>query len=120
MTRRLVDTISAHVATEYEPGAILEYSWGYDQTNIDYFMVTKRTTSPKGAVNLTLVPMTTEDVVETGFMSGRCSPGMPELDAKPVRRKLHQWGGQERGVAIRSYGWCSLWDGSRSNWSSYA
>lgn len=113
-------TIDPHVSERYEPGAILEFSWGYDQTNIDYFMVTKRTTSPKGVVTLTLIPVGYAAREETGFLSGRCTPGEPKWDAKPIRRKLHAWDGNERGVAIRSYGWCSLWDGKPSSWTGYA
>lgn len=109
-----------HVAEAYEPGAILEYSWGYDQTNIDYFMVTKRVDKPDGSTWLTLVPVKSAEVRETGFMSGQCVAGQPVEGAKPFRRKLHKWDGREGGVAIRSYGWCSLWDGKPSNWSSYA
>jgi hypothetical protein len=109
-----------HVADKYEIGAILEYSWGYDQTNIDYFMVTKRTDSPKGATFLTLIPMRSKIVEQTGYMQGTSVPSEPEFDAKPIRRKLHKWDGTEHGVSIRSYGWCGLWDGKPSHWTAYA
>src|SRR5579872_670440 len=35
----------AHVADKIEPGAILYSSWGYDQTNIDFYLVTRSTKS---------------------------------------------------------------------------
>jgi hypothetical protein len=119
MTTATITTPEPHVAETYEPGAILEYQWGYEQTNVDYFMVTKRVDKPDGTTWLTVVEMTTAKKVETGFMSGRCEPGVPIEGAKPIRRKLHKWEGSERGLSIRSYGWCSLWDGRPSNWSSY-
>lgn len=110
-----------HVADHYEVGAILEHSWGYDQTNIDYFAVLKRSETPKGDVWLTLVPMTNAGTVETGFMSGETTPGTVDGSAKAFRRKLHVWNGEERGVSIhKSYGWCSLWDGKPSRCSWYA
>lgn len=37
--------IAPHVATKIEPGAILYSSWGYDQTNIDFYYVTRVTKS---------------------------------------------------------------------------
>lgn len=114
-----LSTIEPHVATEYEVGAILEYSWGYDQTNIDYFVIVRRSESARGAW-LTLVPLTTRDKQETGFMTGDCLPGVIVQGAKPFRRKLAIDNGREFGVAIRSYGWCGLWDGKPSRWSSYA
>lgn len=114
------ETITPHQSDAYEVGAILEHSWGYDQTNIDFFVIVKRTDSPKGVTFLTLQEMTTADKNETGFMTGDCQPGVIVENAKPFRRKLHSYDGEERGVAIESYGWCSLWDGKPARWSSYA
>jgi hypothetical protein len=113
-------TITPHHADIYEPGAILEYSWGYDQTNIDYFMVLKRKDNPNGVTWLTLVPMTVGSREETLWMQGKCSPGHVKEGAKPFRRKLHKDNGREFGVAINSYGWCGLWDGKASHWTAYA
>lgn len=108
-----------HVSENYEVGAILEYSWGYDQTNIDFFVIVKRTESPK-ATWLTLLPIKYGTNTETAWLQGNCTPGEVVTTAKPIRRKLHKWDGQEHGVAIRSYGWCSLWDGKPAHWTAYA
>jgi hypothetical protein len=101
----------------YVVGAILEHSWGYEQTNIDYFLVVRR----KG-LWLWVVPIGKKNVTPTGFMSGTCEPDPANiLDPKPIRRKLHVWQGQERGIAIeRSYGWCDVWNGKPSHWTAYA
>jgi hypothetical protein len=63
--------VTPHVATTIEPGAILYSSWGYDQTNIDYYMVTRTT-----AKSAWIVPMTAHEE-QTGFMSGQASPLEP-------------------------------------------
>lgn len=115
------DGFTPHQSDTYELGAILEHSWGYDQTNIDFFVIVKRSDTPKGDTWLTLQEMTVGSKTETGFMQGRCTPGEVRDDAKPIRRKLHKWQGEERGVGIeRSYGWASLWDGKPANWTAYA
>jgi hypothetical protein len=61
----------AHVAKVIEPGAIMVCSWGYDQTNVDYYMVTRVT-----AKSCWILPMSSHET-ETGFMSGRATPVAP-------------------------------------------
>lgn len=117
------DRQAAPDSARYQPGDVLEYSWGWEQTNIDFFLVTKRTTSPKGTVMLTLVEL---DQVRTydGSMVGHCTPAGVKAGAKPFRRKLYidtrDGGHRESGCAIRSYGWASSWDGKPAAWTGYA
>lgn len=61
-----------HVASKIEPGAILYSSWGYDQTNIDFYMVTRTT-----AKSAWIVPMSSPIVEQTGFMSENVVAGEP-------------------------------------------
>jgi len=60
-----------HVADVIEAGAILFSSWGYDQTNVDYYMVTRTTKA-----SAWIVPMSSHEE-QTGFMSGQASPLEP-------------------------------------------
>lgn len=92
----------------YQPGDILDYTWGYDQTNIDFFVITKRTVSPKGVIFLTLQEVESATSDEIGFMTYKVTPArdadgnlIPKTEtvwiddkpvkqvAKPIRRKLH-------------------------------
>jgi hypothetical protein len=120
------DRQAAPPAGRYQPGDVLEFSWGYEQTNIDFFLVTKRTVSPKGQITLTLAEMTSIQVPREGaaWMTGYVVPGVVKADVKPIRRKLHvdgrDGGYRESGCAIRSYGWASSWDGKPANWTGYA
>ena len=99
----------------YTVGKIVENAWGYDQTNIDYYLIVKRT-----AKFVTLQPIGKKNIKETGFMSGKCEPDPSKVLNKPaIRRKVHTWEGEERGIAIYEYGWCDLWQGNPSNWSNY-
>ena len=52
----------------YTVGSILYCSWGYDQTNVDFYLVVAR----KGDW-LTLQPMNKKKTY-TGHMSGTCTP----------------------------------------------
>lgn len=56
-----------------DPGAIFEYSWGYDQTNIDYFQVVRRSGS-----TVWVRPIGKKSVGGEGFM---CDNVMPVKDA---------------------------------------
>ena len=93
----------------YTEGKIVEHVWGYDQTNIDYYIITKRTSA-----FVTLQPIGKKNV--TGSWSGKCEPDPSVILDKPViRRKVYVRGGKEIGFAIHpSYGWATLWDGKSS------
>lgn len=102
----------------YTEGKIVEHSWGYDQTNIDYFIITKR-----AGQFVTLQAIGKKNVTETGFMAGRCEPD-PEkiLDKKQIRRKVHRnrRTGEEIGISVNGCGWANLWEGKPSQWNNYA
>lgn len=97
-------------------GDILEYSWGYDQTNVDFFQVVKVSGS-----SLRLRPIQSK-VSETGFMSGNSVPlkGVWKKnsiypDEFTKRYKVDD----EWGVVVKmDYGIATLWDGKpqRTSW----
>ena len=110
--------ITPKVLTEFQPGAILEDSWGYDQTNIDFYCIIAR----KGEW-LTVLPMTKETSPEIGFMTNEETPLSINFQAQPIRKKLKTYDGKESGFSFRNYsggGWCRLWDGKRSVSTHYA
>jgi len=104
----------------YVPGKIIYNSWGYDQTNIDFYMITKRS-----GMFVTLVPMGSREAEHRGVpfnlsMTGTVVPTEVKRGAKPFRRKVHFRDGKESGIAIKNYGWASLWDGKPVHYTSYA
>jgi hypothetical protein len=116
----------------YQPGAIIYCSWGYDQTNINFYRIEKRS----GAF-VTLIPLRQRDRTETGFMSGTTMPSDTPKDyakdhdpawsnkdpqnPKPsFRRKLSIREGHINGLNVFGCGWASLWEGKPMNWTSYA
>ena len=114
--------MNPHASDKYEPGAILVNSWGYDQTNIDFYVIVKRRDNDEsGTTWLTLAPMTYGDYREDLPMQGTCTPGVIDAQRKTIRRKLWKGGdGTEQGLGVDSYGWCSLWDGKPIRWTAYA
>jgi hypothetical protein len=100
----------------YDVGDIVDESWGYDQTNIDFYRIVKRT-----AKTIWLERRYTI-VVEAGGPSGdKVIPGAamdPEDDWRPrgadglIRRKLH-FGrdGKPSGTSVLGHGWAKTWSG---------
>ena len=99
----------------FTKGKIVEFGWGYDQTNVDYFLITKRT--PKMVI---LQPIGETRSYDAPSMTGTCIPDCDVLDGDPIRRKVVVFNGEEVGIAIKSYGWADLWDGNPSCYSTYA
>lgn len=100
-------------------GDIFYTSWGYEQTNVDFYEVT-------GFLNkLVLVREISQRKKETGFMSGSTIP-VPgkfisgQLKAKPI------FNNDETVHGITIYGvpssanYAARWDGQPVFWSSYA
>lgn len=83
-------------------GSILRNSWGYDQTNIDYFQVVR------------LIGARMVEIREIGSMregdgyggTGRCAPTPDAFIGKPLRKQVSSDG---RSVKIHSWGsWAHL------------
>ncbi len=76
-----------------EVGDVLQCSWGYDQTNIDYYEVTALV----GKTMVEIRPIA-QQVQETGFMSGRCIPVPGKYVGEPMRKVA-----KDGAVRITSY-----------------
>jgi hypothetical protein len=87
-----------------EAGTILKSSWGYDQTNIDFFKVVK-------VVNgwATVRPIGQKIVERTGWASETVVPN-EEVMGAAFRRKVKNYGSEDY-VGIHSFSAASVWDG---------
>jgi hypothetical protein len=93
-----------------EVGHILVASWGYEQTNVDWFEVTK-------VISSTMVEVRpiSSNVEETASMQGRCFP-LAGVYAGPPKRCRVRWGDSVKiNESVRAH----LWDGRPRHWSSY-
>lgn len=80
-------------------GDVLSGSWGYDQTNYEWWQVV----ALKGARMVEIRKLCSE-AVETGFMSGRCVPlpGQFLNEDAPKRVMVNEYG------SVKLYSFCSL------------
>jgi hypothetical protein len=103
----------------YTTGAILVDSWGWEQTNIDFYVIIER----KGDF-VTVQKLLKDRSPKIGFMSNHVRPTfVPDLKEKPIRKKVKIFDGKEAGFTFRNYsggGWCSLWKGEKVTETHYA
>ena len=96
-----------------EVGHILKSSWGYDQTNVDFYQVVE------------LVGTKSVKIVKLGYaakdydtsMSGKVLPGEPIAGTEMVKRVS---GYNGTSVAITSYASAYLWEGTPAFFSEWA
>lgn len=99
--------------TKLTEGSILYTSWGYDQTNIDFYQVTK--VIGKKMVELREL-VQSRDTSGMAFDQGMCSPIKDKFtDEAPIRKIA-----SSDSVKIKSYAIASLWDGRPKHFTSYA
>lgn len=101
---------------DIKPGAIVYNSWGYDQTNLDFYEVTSATPH---FVTLREIASVQTDSGNAGSMSGyfKACPGQYITD-KETRHKVSM-GGRGPSIKFRN-GAGSVWDGQPKFSSWYA
>jgi hypothetical protein len=98
-------------------GDILAASWGYDQTNWDFYEVTRAT-----AKTVTVRELQTAKTDDPNLdMQGDITPRLGQYTngMAAFRRKVEVWDG-EAIVGISSYERARLWDGQPKHFTSYA
>ena len=103
-----------HVATQVEVGAILYSSWGYEQTNVDFYVVVEMSKSM-----CKLLPVNAYQVDIHGHMSGTVKAGKHIDFTGELLHKKIQDSGRGQYVRIESFAHASLWDGKKKYESSY-
>jgi hypothetical protein len=96
------------------PGSIFHYSWGYDQTNCEFYQVIER----RGYMVL-LKELKQESTGADGFMCDhRTAKKDVFLNDKVLSKKIYFWNGKPH--LSFPFGSCSLWDGRPMYCSWYA
>jgi hypothetical protein len=105
-------------------GDIFKSSWGFEQTNIDYYEVTK-------IVSPTMIEVTpiAAAKVETQWLAGQCTPVKGQFVGEPMRKKVQGYEGKP-SFKIASYATADLLEPTgfengqpvypSSYWSAYA
>jgi hypothetical protein len=94
-------------------GDIWESTWGYDQTNADFYQVVKVT-----AKTVTLQQVGTVDKHDSRTYTGHSVPDTSKHKGEPFRRTVKTVFGNP-GVSINSYAFAEPWDGKPIATSSY-
>jgi hypothetical protein len=89
-------------------GDIFVYSWGYEQTNIDFFKVLKRT--PK-TVTVAKIPSRVDVDKSIGAMTGRAFPVKWAAPIGQPRQKRIQEDSDGALFLSMAYGVATLYDG---------
>lgn len=103
----------AATADDVLRGTVLYSSWGYDQTNVDYYIVIKRT--PK---TVTCLPMTMTETADS-VMTGTALPGEVQYEAEPIRRSIRETSYGVRINGPEKFQSCYVWNGRAKYVSHY-
>lgn len=99
----------AETLAKIKCGDIFVSTWGFEQTNADFYQVTKISGS---SIEIQRV---SAEIKETGFMCGTSTP-IPDKFIGPAMRKRI---GGEGHISINSYSSASLWNGKPVSCSWY-
>lgn len=106
---------------ELEVNDVVVASWGYEQTNVDYYLVTKLI----GQKSVQLVEIGATSVV-TGDMQGRCIPDPKVKKGEPFTKKVTKFCGSSVNIDSVRYARkvnCQEVEGIKvfdsNSWSSY-
>lgn len=92
-------------------GDILYSSWGYDQTNIDFYQVIE-VNSPTMVTIRGINDVATQD----GYMQGTRTPCKDQFHGEPMRKKASP----DNSIKLNSHTYASLWDGKPKRYTAYA
>lgn len=94
-------------------GDIYVTSWGYDQTNIDYYKVVS---VKNKTVNLVSIGQTRN---YTGSMQGECVPD-PNVVGNKIYTKRMINNGDSVSFKMTSYSWAYKWNGKTNHFTEWA
>ena len=98
-------------AEKFVKGAILYSSWGYEQTNIDFYEILERKND--FVIIQEIGQIRNHD---SRGDSGTCMPDKKIKIGEPFRKKITK----HASINLESYKYCGLWNGRPLSWSSYA
>ena len=97
-------------------GAIFNFSWGYEQTNQNFFQVVSVT---KCTVDVREIGSKLVDGMDTGPMAGHVVADPDSFIGEPQRKRVQFTPDGRPYLSMASYGWCDLWDGKPEYCSWY-
>ena len=99
--------------TALMPGSVLVNSWGYDQTNIDYYQVVAVSETGRSVTIRPIAARSHED----GFMQGTCWPLADHFTGPEMVKRV----GPGDSIKVHDWGsWAHLWTPGLNRWTAYA
>jgi hypothetical protein len=109
--RRRDEMAKAKSGHPLKVGDILVSSWGYDQTNVDFYTVI----ALNGLTQVTLQKVGTSITEDRPMsMTGKALPDVNSRKGQPFRRKV-----DAEGAVKLAYAWAYVWDGKPKRCSWY-
>ena len=92
---------------DLKPGAIFVWSWGYEQTNVNFYQVISTTDHM-----VTMREIAQESIGgDNGSMSDHRIAVPDQFIGPEIRNRVQFVRPGEPYLTMASFGWCSLWDG---------
>jgi hypothetical protein len=94
-----------HIAesnNQVKVGDVFVCSWGYEQTNVDFYQVTR---TMNKAIEIREIK---KEKRETGNMSGVCTPIINAYVGEPMRKTPKHRGGANVTIKLNSYSYADL------------
>lgn len=95
-----------------EPGNVIYNAWGYDQTNIDFYEITKC------SAHFVWLQRLSSHTTETGFMQGHAVPAIGTRSGQVTHHRVYRF--HENNSVHFEFGSGTLWDGKPKFCSWYA
>jgi hypothetical protein len=97
-------------------GDILDSSWGYEQTNIDFYEVIE----VKGK-SIVIREISQEKVGGGHWMTGTCTPRPGHFKGEPMTKFVRpHYSNVGYSVSVNGFAIATLWDGKPQSWTAYA
>ena len=96
-------TNATATATRPAIGTALYCSWGYDQTNVDFYEVTAHI----GKATIEIRPIG-QALASAGRGSDSVTPQFGNFTGEPMRKRMNKWG----GLTMTTYSNAYPWDGT--------
>lgn len=95
---------------QFQPGVILCSSWGWEQTNIDFYIILER------KPNSVIIQEIGQHREYYRQDQGTCTPNPDSKIGEPFLKHITK----HATVNLASYKYCGPWSGKPMSWSSYA
>lgn len=101
---------------EIKEGAIFSHSWGYDQTNYDFYQVVKRMKS-----SVIVRQINSQAIQKDGYqMTSTVVPMKDNFQNEAPMTKRLKLSYDQTPCLRMEYGYCKLWDGQPKHATHYA